>query len=180
VRKEERVTLQEAAEALGISEQTARRWIKAGKLKARKPGLRYLIPESAIEELLEGVEGPKVLLPFDVLEVNRRVMDRVGKVTGKELRDALDAEYESRFEGFSLEELLEMEDRLMEQYRDLKVEANTPEIGQADPSLLRATARVSEELRAVMVARVGRGVPFRAEREALKRARERSRDEVQT
>ena len=178
MRKEERVTLQEAAEALGISEQTARRWIKAGKLKARKPGLRYLIPESAIEELLEGVEGPKVLLPFDVLEVNRRIMAQVGEVTGKELRGALDAEYESRFEDFSLEELLEMEDRLMEQYRDLKMESNTPEIGQADPSLLRATARVSEELRAVMVARVGRGLPWRTE--AQKRARERSRDEVQT
>jgi excisionase family DNA binding protein len=58
VRTEERITLQDAADALGISEQTARRWVKAGKLKAYKPGLRYLVPASAIEELLEE-QSPK-------------------------------------------------------------------------------------------------------------------------
>ncbi len=58
MRTEERLTLQDAADALGISEQTARRWIKSGKLKAYKPGLRYLVPASAIEELLEE-QSPK-------------------------------------------------------------------------------------------------------------------------
>ncbi len=60
MRTEERLSLQDAAEALGISEQTARRWVKTGKLKAYKPGLRYLIPASAISELLEGESDPKV------------------------------------------------------------------------------------------------------------------------
>ncbi len=62
MRSGERVTLQEAAAALGVSEQTARRWVKSGKLKAYRPGLRYLIPASAIEELLED-EAPKVEAP---------------------------------------------------------------------------------------------------------------------
>jgi excisionase family DNA binding protein len=60
MRTEERLSLQDAAEVLGISEQTARRWVKTGKLKAYKPGLRYLIPASAISELLEGASDPKV------------------------------------------------------------------------------------------------------------------------
>jgi excisionase family DNA binding protein len=60
MRTEERLSLQDAADALGISEQTARRWVKTGKLKAYKPGLRYLIPASAISELLEGDLDPKV------------------------------------------------------------------------------------------------------------------------
>ncbi len=54
---EKKYTLQEAADVLGISELTARRWVKAGKLKAYKPGLRYLIPASAIEELLKLVKA---------------------------------------------------------------------------------------------------------------------------
>jgi len=51
---EERLSLRDAADKLGISEVTARRWIKTGKLKAYKPGLKYLIPTSAVEELLKG------------------------------------------------------------------------------------------------------------------------------
>lgn len=49
---EERLSLRDAADALGISEVTARRWIKSGKLKAYQPGRKYLIPASAVEELL--------------------------------------------------------------------------------------------------------------------------------
>ena len=56
---EERLSLRGAADALGISEVTARRWVKTGKLKAYKPGLKYLIPASAVEELLEDVEPPE-------------------------------------------------------------------------------------------------------------------------
>ncbi|MDP9479767.1 MAG: helix-turn-helix domain-containing protein [Actinomycetota bacterium] len=62
MKTEERVTLQEAADTLGVSEQTARRWVKSGKLKAYRPGLRYLIPASAIQELLEE-EAPKAAAP---------------------------------------------------------------------------------------------------------------------
>jgi excisionase family DNA binding protein len=56
--EEERLSLREAADALGVSEVTARRWIKSSKLKAYQPGRKYLIPRSAIDELLER-ESPK-------------------------------------------------------------------------------------------------------------------------
>jgi excisionase family DNA binding protein len=54
------LSLAEAAERMGISERTARRWIKSGKLRASKPGRDYWIPESAITELVEESEvSPK-------------------------------------------------------------------------------------------------------------------------
>src|SRR5215210_8216556 len=57
---EEHLSLAEAAERLGISERTARRWIKSGKLRAYKPGRDYWIPESALTELVEeSVVHPK-------------------------------------------------------------------------------------------------------------------------
>ncbi len=65
---------------MGISERTARRWIKSGKLRAYKPGRDYWIPESALRELVEESEvHPKAerrssLEPSfnDVLEDERR------------------------------------------------------------------------------------------------------------
>src|ERR687889_2875573 len=50
---EEHLSVAEAAERMGISERTARRWIKSGKLRAYKPGRDYWIPESAIREVVE-------------------------------------------------------------------------------------------------------------------------------
>ncbi len=161
MRTEERVTLQEAADALGISEQTARRWVKSGKLKAYKPGLKYLIPASAIEELLEGVEAPKVLLPFDVLEVRFEVMQEVGMETGTELVDALDAEYVRRLGDWSLEELEAAEDALLEEHRQLAESIPSPKDATGDPEKHHRWIRVGDELRAVMAARVARGVRFR-------------------
>jgi excisionase family DNA binding protein len=54
---QEWLTLREAADALGISEVSARRWVKSGKLKAAQPGRRYLIPRNAVEELLSPKAG---------------------------------------------------------------------------------------------------------------------------
>ncbi len=53
---EEHLSLAEAAERMGISERTARRLIKSGKLRAYKPGRDYWIPESALTELVEESE----------------------------------------------------------------------------------------------------------------------------
>jgi excisionase family DNA binding protein len=53
---EEHLSLAEAAERMGISERTARRWIKSGKLRAYKPGRDYWIPESALTDLIEESE----------------------------------------------------------------------------------------------------------------------------
>ena len=62
MQEEERLSLREAADALGVSEVTARRWVKAGKLKAYQPGRKYLVPRGAIDELLESESG-KVRAP---------------------------------------------------------------------------------------------------------------------
>jgi excisionase family DNA binding protein len=72
--EEERLSLKEAAEELNISENTARRWVKSGKLKAFQPGRRYLIPRSAIDELL-GVVSPKGDAP---LSFSRWLEERCG------------------------------------------------------------------------------------------------------
>ena len=62
--EERHLSLGEVAEVLSKNERTIRRWIKSGKLRAYKPGRDYLIPESAIGELLEGSEVfPKDLAP---------------------------------------------------------------------------------------------------------------------
>jgi excisionase family DNA binding protein len=57
MQEQEWLSLREAADALGISEVSARRWVKSGKLAAAQPGRRYLIPRSAVEELLSPKEA---------------------------------------------------------------------------------------------------------------------------
>jgi excisionase family DNA binding protein len=58
--EERHVPLSTVAGRLGVSERTVRRWIKAGKLKATRPGRDYRIPESALRELVEeGKVSPK-------------------------------------------------------------------------------------------------------------------------
>ena len=54
--EERYLSLSEAADALDISERTAYRWIKSGKLRAYKPGRDYRIPEAALKEAVEGSE----------------------------------------------------------------------------------------------------------------------------
>lgn len=74
--EERHLSLGEVAELLDKSERTVRRWIKSGKLKAFKPGRDYLIPESAIRELIERSEVyPKAqapLFPQEHVEDTRR------------------------------------------------------------------------------------------------------------
>jgi excisionase family DNA binding protein len=78
--EERHLSLSEAADTLNISERTAYRWIKSGKLRAYKPGRDYWIPESAIKKVLEeSVVRPKVPRRSpsepsfnDVLEEERR------------------------------------------------------------------------------------------------------------
>jgi excisionase family DNA binding protein len=52
------LTVEEVAAALHISNQTAQRYVREGKLPARKIGRRYLIPEDAVEGLLEPKAEP--------------------------------------------------------------------------------------------------------------------------
>jgi excisionase family DNA binding protein len=56
------LSLSEVAGLMGVSERTIRRWIKAGKLRAYKPGRDYRIPESALRQFVEESEiSPKAL-----------------------------------------------------------------------------------------------------------------------
>src|SRR5215204_4347590 len=59
--EERHVSLSTVAGQLGVSERTVRRWIKAGKLRAYRPGRDFRIPESALKEFVEESEvSPKV------------------------------------------------------------------------------------------------------------------------
>jgi excisionase family DNA binding protein len=53
---EELLSLPEAADRLGVSVYTVRRWIKDGKLRAFKPGKEYRIREVDLEEFLQARE----------------------------------------------------------------------------------------------------------------------------
>jgi excisionase family DNA binding protein len=62
--EERHVPLSTVAGRLGVSERTVRRWIKAGKLRAYRPGRDYRIPESALREFVEESEiSPKAPAP---------------------------------------------------------------------------------------------------------------------
>ncbi len=96
MQEEERLSLREAANALGISEVSARRWIKSGKLKAYKPGLKYLIPKSAVKELLEGSateDQPDLerIIAMDMTEFAQYIAT-IDDAAVQGLREQLDAE----------------------------------------------------------------------------------------
>jgi len=60
--EEQFLSLEDVASRLQVSDQTVRRWVKAGKLAAYKPGLEYRIKGSDLEEFLKTREvSPKVL-----------------------------------------------------------------------------------------------------------------------
>jgi excisionase family DNA binding protein len=92
---EELLPLPEAAERLGVSVYTVRRWIKDGKLKAFKPGKEYRVREGDLEEFLAAREvrpkaptSPSQRSLFNGLEEARRedteyihfdiALDRIG------------------------------------------------------------------------------------------------------
>lgn len=47
------LTVEDVAAALHISDQTVQRYVREGRLPATKVGRRYLIPEDAVEAMLE-------------------------------------------------------------------------------------------------------------------------------
>jgi excisionase family DNA binding protein len=90
--EEDRLSLREAADALGISEVTARRWVKSRKLRAYQPGRKYQIPRSAIDELLESESG-KAPAPKSPREWLRAHNARLLSLTEDELKDHYAALY---------------------------------------------------------------------------------------
>lgn len=47
-------TVKEASELLHLNEQTLRRYIKTGKIRAQKVGVPYYVTEDTIREFLNG------------------------------------------------------------------------------------------------------------------------------
>jgi excisionase family DNA binding protein len=63
------LSLQEVGDELGVSDQTVRRWVKAGELAAYKPGKEYRIKGSDLEEFLKTREvSPKAQPSLPSLE----------------------------------------------------------------------------------------------------------------
>jgi len=56
------ITVPEAAKRAGKDAETIRRWIRDGRLAARKIGTQHVIEEAALDELLAGDELP---VPLD-------------------------------------------------------------------------------------------------------------------
>jgi excisionase family DNA binding protein len=90
---EELLSLQEAADRLGVSVYTVRRWIKDGKLRAFKPGKEYRVREPDFEEFLRTREvrpkaprrSPSEPSFNDVLEEERRFRPNTREAKGLEL-----------------------------------------------------------------------------------------------
>jgi excisionase family DNA binding protein len=74
--EERHYSLSEVARILGKSERTIRRWIKLGTLRAYKPGRDFLIPESALRELMEESEVPKAEPPLPFNQVTEEREDQ--------------------------------------------------------------------------------------------------------
>jgi excisionase family DNA binding protein len=67
------LSLQEVGDEIGVSDQTVRRWVKAGELAAYKPGKEYRIKGSDLEEFLKTREvSPKVQSPLPEADEARR------------------------------------------------------------------------------------------------------------
>ncbi len=74
------MSLQEVGDELGVSNQTVRRWVKAGELAAYKPGKEYRVKGSDLEEFLEtrevGPKGPRPLSAEWALKVPPDTFER--------------------------------------------------------------------------------------------------------
>jgi excisionase family DNA binding protein len=98
---------EEVAEMMQVDEQTIRRWIKAGKLRAFKPGREWKIPQSALDSLQENYSAPKALR--DTRTGDERLEDRL-------------APRVARLENLDLTELAEHRRELEEKLPGLKEE----------------------------------------------------------
>jgi len=58
---ERHYSVEEAAERLGVSQETVRRWVRLGHIKAVRPGFRaWRIPVSEVARLLAAPSDPSI------------------------------------------------------------------------------------------------------------------------
>lgn len=76
------LTVSEAAKIAGKNPETIRRWIRSGKLPARKFGTQHVVDKTALDELLNGIRAVNVpdwmreqpgILGVDIDEIVRMV-----------------------------------------------------------------------------------------------------------
>jgi len=129
LKQEERLSLREAADALGISEVTARRWIKSGKLRASQPGRKYLIPRSAVDELLDSDSGkaPAPKSPREWLRAHEGVL--LLSLTEDVLSDHFAALYPG--ESVKFADRINKEWQTVEMARDLAPDPNAQIVREA-------------------------------------------------
>jgi len=65
-------TIQETAQALKVTPQTVRTWIKKGKIKSQRIGRPILITENNIREFLQPSTGLRTLKDIRQSIVNRK------------------------------------------------------------------------------------------------------------
>ena len=69
------MSLQDVGDTLGVDVQTVRRWVKAGRLKAFRPGKDYRIREADLEEFLRTREVRPKVPPQPLPEQAERLRD---------------------------------------------------------------------------------------------------------
>ncbi len=66
------MTVPEAARKVGRDPETIRRWIRSGRLRARKVGTQHVIEEADLESLIEEGNATTVLGQGDIAEVTEQ------------------------------------------------------------------------------------------------------------
>ncbi len=127
--EEQFLSTEEVAERLQVDEQTVRRWIKSGKLKAVKPGREWRIPPAAFEALLENHGSPKAKAPSpqpseeangakDDLDEFRQLLTEAGAKTSHLALP--EEEFKSLWQGQSAERRSQINQELLEECRLIK------------------------------------------------------------
>jgi excisionase family DNA binding protein len=156
------LSLATVAGRLGVSERTVRRWIKAGKLKAYRPGRDYRIPESAFRAFVEESEfDPKAEAPpeptlLNGLEDERRTaslrswIDFVGRLANRWEKEITERENEPQPEG-ALAQRTRLNRNLHWAVEIMETHADVVEAFTTDPNY-DALLYDSEEVRELYVA----------------------------
>jgi excisionase family DNA binding protein len=129
------LSLGDVAARLNVSEQTIRRWVKSGRLKAYKPGLEWRIAPEDLDEFLEARSSPKP-------QASPSLEPTFNDVLGEERRSEILGSLRPLFEPAELNEagvatLLQLNEELTDELEALRQD-DAEEIKQALITAIRA------------------------------------------